>query len=91
MKEFVLHFDAPREHNQLANRRGLFQVHAVVDRDARLQMGDIDKSSAQISSEPFKFRAALPCRPRRPRFQAHKHDDNDDRDNQRAQRERQRP
>src|SRR5206468_4341489 len=46
MEQFVFDFDAPRQDDQLAYGRGLFHIHAVVDGDARLQMGDVDKSSA---------------------------------------------
>src|SRR5947207_11226450 len=60
MQEFVFHFDASRQHDQFAHRRGLLHIDAVVDRDARLQVRDIDESRAQ--SLPNFSSSAVLCR-----------------------------
>src|SRR6266487_2548433 len=55
----MFHFHPSRENHQLAHRCCLFHVDAVVDRDARLQVRDIDESRTQIFAEAFELGGAL--------------------------------
>ncbi len=68
--KFVLDLDLSRNHGQLAGRHCLLQINAVVDRDARLQMGDVDKSRAQIFADAFEFAGSLFRGAGRPAFPA---------------------
>src|SRR6266487_6903406 len=80
----MFHFHPSRENHQLAHRCCLFHVDAVVDRDARLQVRDIDESRTQIFAEAFELGGALCGGTCWPGFNAqeHKHDDrsHDERD-----------
>jgi hypothetical protein len=80
----VFHFHPSRENHQLGHRCCLFHVDAVVDRDARLQVRDIDESRTQIFAEAFELGGALCGGTCWPGFNAqeHKHDDrsHDERD-----------
>jgi Leu/Phe-tRNA-protein transferase len=69
-------FDATGQHDQLAYRRRLFQVNAVIDRDPWLQMRDVDERSAQIFAEPLQVSRALPRCARRPTLQTQEDDEN---------------
>jgi hypothetical protein len=60
MEQFVFDFDATRQDDQLAYRRRLFHVNAVIDRDPWLQMRDVDERSAQIL--PSLSSSAVLCR-----------------------------
>ena len=44
MQQLVLDFHPAGENNEFARGSGLFQIDAIVDRDARLQMRDVDES-----------------------------------------------
>lgn len=66
VREFMFHFDAARKNGQFARRGGLLEINAIVDRDARLQMRDVDENSPQIFAEPLQFSGALVRAPGRP-------------------------
>jgi hypothetical protein len=74
MEQFVFDFYATGQDDQLAYRRRLFHVHAVIDRDPWLQMRDVDERSAQIFAKPLQFGRALPRCARRPTLQAQEDD-----------------
>ena len=75
--------EASRQDDQLAHWRGLFHIDAVVDSDPRLQVRDVDESSAQILADPLEFESALPRCACRPGLDAQKDDDDCDRENER--------
>jgi hypothetical protein len=76
MEQFVFDFDATGQDDQLAYRRRLFHVHAVIDRDPWLQVRDVNERGAQIFAEPFQLGRALPRCPRRPTLQTQEDDEN---------------
>ena len=53
VEQFVFDFDAARQDDEFADWRRLFHVNAIIDRDAWLQMRDVDESSAQIFTKPL--------------------------------------
>ncbi len=75
-------FDTSGQDDQLAYWRGLLEIDAVVDRDPRLQMRDIDERSAQIFAKPLEFARALPSGARRPALQAQKNNNDHDRNDE---------
>jgi hypothetical protein len=76
MQQFVFDFDAAGQDDQLAYRRRLFHVNAVIDRDPWLQMRDVDERSAQIFAEALQLSRALPRCARRPTLQTQEDDEN---------------
>ena len=81
----MFHFDLAGEDGEFARGYCLLQVDAIVDRDARLEMRDVDKGRAQILSQPLEFGRALMRASGRPTFQTPKNKDDDGRDNERDQ------
>jgi hypothetical protein len=74
MEQFVFDFDATGQDDQLAYRRRLFHVNAVIDRDPWLQMRDVDERSAQIFAKLLQLSRALPRCARWPTLQTQEDD-----------------
>src|SRR6202030_1837390 len=66
MQQLVLDFNPAGENNEFVRGSGLFQINATVDRDARLQMCDVDESRPHVPAQFFQPSGALRGRSRWP-------------------------
>src|SRR5258707_1206487 len=87
----MFHFDLAGEDSQFARGCCLLEVDAIVDRDARLEMRDVDKGRAQILSQSLELGRALMRGWAGPTFQAQENKDDDRRDDEGEHGQRRRP
>lgn len=89
--QLVFDFDPARQNSQLSDGCRLLQVNAVVDRNARLQVCDVDECRAYPPGNFLQFARGLFGRAHRPGFNAPENDKNDRRGDQRDESQCHRP
>src|ERR1051325_11978698 len=84
--KLVLDFHAPRNDRELADRRRLFEVNALVNGDARLKMRDVDECVLYIGCNSLRLANTLVRGAHRPCLGAVNEETDQDRDDQRHER-----
>jgi hypothetical protein len=91
MQQLVFDFHPAGENDEFARGRGLFQVNAIVDRDARLQMRDVDESRAHVPAQFLQPSGALGGRSRGPALYTQENEHRGRGDDKHDQRQRRGP
>ena len=86
MQQLVFDFHPAGENDEFARGRGLFQINAIVDRDTRLQMRDVDESRAHVPAQFLQPSGALGGRSRGPALYTQENNQSDCREDEHDQR-----